>query len=329
MKAWQVASLGEPTAVMRLEDVPVPEPGPGQVLVRVGATALNFPDVLMSRGDYQLKPDLPFTSGIEACGTVLAYGEDVSGFVPGDRVFGLTELPAGGFAEAALLDAAVTFPVPSDLDDAEAASLFVSYQTSWFALHRRARLAAGETLLVHAAAGGVGSAAVELGKAAGARVIAVVGGREKAAAAGNLGADVVVDRYTEDFVKVVNQVTDGRGVDVVYDPVGGETYTRSTKCIAFEGRIVVVGFAGGEIQTARLNHPLIKNYSILGFVWGRYRRTYPELVRECNNELTRLVAERKIRPLVGERLPFEEIPAALDRLGAGKNIGRLVFVADR
>lgn len=327
MKAWQVHDVGEPTAVMSLDDVAVPTPRPGEVLVRVGATALNFPDVLMARGEYQIKPELPFTSGIEVCGTVLACGEGVFGFAKGDRVFGLTVLPAGGFAEAALVDSTVTFPAPPDLDDAEAAALFVSYQTSWFALHRRARLAPGETLLVHAAAGGVGSAAVELGKAAGARVIAVVGGEDKAAAARALGADVVVDRYVEDFVAVVNEVTGGKGADVVYDPVGGDAYTRSTKCIAFEGRIVLVGFAGGEIQSARLNHALIKNYSILGFVWGRYRRTYPAMVRECNGELSRLVAEGKIRPLVGERLGFEEIPAALARLAGGKNIGRFVFVA--
>lgn len=327
MRAWQVTSLGEPEDAMEALEVPAPTLRPGQVLVQVLATPLNFPDVLMARGAYQVKPDLPFTSGIEACGTVLACGEGVD-FSVGERVFGLTELPAGGFADQALLDAAVTFSVPGDLDDAEAASLFVGYQTSWFALHRRARLQPGETLLVHAAAGGVGSAAVELGNAAGARVIAVVGGASKAEAARRLGADVVVDRHTEDFVEVVNEVTDGRGADVVYDPVGGETYTRSTKCIAFEGRIVLVGFAGGEIQTARLNHALIKNYSILGFVWGRYRRTHPELVRECHEDLARMIEEGQLRPLVGERVPFDGLPAALARLGRGDNIGRLVYVAD-
>lgn len=328
MQAWQVTRLGEPSVAMERLEVPTPEPAAGQVLIRVAATALNFPDVLMSRGEYQIKPDLPFISGIEAAGKVVAWGEGVTGFGTGDRVFGLTELPAGGFAEMALLDAAVTFPVPDGLDDAEAASLFVGYQTSWFALHRRARIQPGETLLVHAAAGGVGSAAVELGKAAGARVVAVVGGPEKAAAARALGADIVVDRLTEDFVEVVNDLTDGQGADVVYDPVGGDTYTRSTKCIAFEGRIVVVGFASGKIQTARVNHALIKNYSILGFVWGRYRKTHADLVRECNTDLARLVAEGKVRPLVGERVPFTEVSSALERLGAGENIGRLVFVAD-
>ncbi|QIX25533.1 NADPH:quinone oxidoreductase family protein [Nocardioides sp. JQ2195] len=328
MQAWQVTQHGEATVAMERREVPTPEPAAGQVLIRVAATPMNFPDVLMSRGVYQIKPELPFISGIETAGTVVACGQGVTGFTAGDRVFGLTDLPDGGFAELALLDAAVTFPVPEGLGDAQAASLFVGYQTSWFALHRRARIQPGETLLVHAAAGGVGSAAVELGKAAGARVVAVVGGPEKAAAAKALGADVVVDRHTEDFVEVVNTLTEGRGADVVYDPVGGDTYTRSTKCIAFEGRIVLVGFAGGEIQSARLNHALIKNYSILGFVWGRYRRTHADLVRECNADLARLVAEGRISPLVGERVPFAEIPAALERLAAGRNIGRLVFVAD-
>ena len=224
------------------------------------------------------------------------------------------------------MDAARAFPAPEGLDDAEAAPFLITYQTGWFGLHRRARLAAGETLLVHAAAGGVGSGAVQLGKAAGARVIGVVGGPEKARLARQLGADVVVDRHAEDFVAVVKEVTEGKGADVVYDPVGGEAFRRSTKCIAFEGRIVIVGFASGDIPSAALNHALVKNYAILGLHWGLYERLNPAAVADCQAELTRLAAAGLIRPLITERLPLTDVPDGLRRLAAGSTAGRLVFL---
>ncbi|WP_231123585.1 NADPH:quinone oxidoreductase family protein [Nocardioides sambongensis] len=296
MKAWQVRQLGEPRVAMTLNEIPDPEPGPGQIVVRVLATPANFPDVLMCRGEYQVKPDLPFTPGVEVCGEVALLGDGVTGLAVGDRVIGSPVLPHGGFAEYAVLEAAAAFGAPDSLDDAQAASLFIGYQTGWFGLHRRAHLQQGETLLVHAAAGGVGSAAIQLGKAAGARVIGVVGGEAKAEVARALGADVVVDRYTQDFVEVVKAETGGRGADVVYDPVGGDTYRRSTKCIAFEGRIVVVGFAGGEIQSAALNHALVKNYSIVGLHWGLYNQRDPAAVRACHDDLVRLADAGHIRP---------------------------------
>ncbi|MET8908793.1 NADPH:quinone oxidoreductase family protein [Micromonospora sp. NPDC004551] len=326
MKAWQVAALGEPVDVLRLVDVADPEPGPGQLAVRVLAGPANFPDVLMCRGEYQVRPDLPFTPGVELCGEVVALGAGVHGFAVGDRVLGGAALPYGGFAEFALLDAATTFPAPAALDDAEAAALYIGYQTGWFGLHRRAGLRAGETLLVHAAAGGVGSAAVQLGRAAGARVIGVVGGPEKAAVARALGADVVVDRRAEDFVEVVKAETGGRGADVVYDPVGGDTYQRSTKCVAFEGRILVVGFAGGRIQSAALNHALVKNYSIVGLHWGLYQRHDPAAVAECHRALTALAAQGAVRPLVSERLPLAEVADGVQRLADGSTVGRVVYV---
>jgi NADPH2:quinone reductase len=324
MKAWQVPELGEPRDVLTLAEVPDPVPGPGQVLVKVRAAAANFPDVLMCRGGYQVRPPLPYIPGIELCGEVVAAGPGVSGFAPGDRLIGG---PIGGaFAELTLMNAATALPAPDGLDDAEAAAFFVTYQTGWFGLHRRARLAAGETLLVHAAAGGVGSGAVQLGQAAGARVIGVTGGERKAEAARALGADVVIDRNTQDFVEVVKEVTEGRGADVIYDPVGGDTYTRSTKCIAFEGRILVIGFAGGQIQSAALNHALVKNYSIVGLHWGLYQSKNPQLIRHCHAELTTMVADGAIRPLVGERLGLDEVPAGLQRLADGGTVGRVVFV---
>ena len=327
MKAWQVAALGEPTDVLRLAEVPDLVPGPGQLAVRVRATAANFPDVLLCRGHYQDRPALPFTPGIELCADVVALGDGVEGFAVADRVLGGAVIPHGGYAEQALMAATDTFLAPDSLDDAEAASLHVAYQTGWFGLHRRACLQQGETLLVHAGAGGVGSAAIQLGKAAGARVVAVVGGAEKADVARGLGADLVVDRTSEDFVAAVKEFTGGRGADVVFDPVGGDAYAGSTKCIAFEGRIVVVGFTSGTIPAPALSHALVKNYSIVGLHWGLYRTRGTALVRACYDELVRLADAGVVAPLVSERVGLDDVPDALSRLGAGRTVGRVVYLA--
>ncbi|WP_243061041.1 NADPH:quinone oxidoreductase family protein [Nocardioides sp. SR21] len=320
-------SLGEPARVMRLEEVADLEPGPGQVVVRVLGAPANFPDVLMCRGEYQVKPTPPFTPGVELCGEVVAVGAEVARHTVGDRVIGMTTLPYGAFAELAVLEEEAAFPAPPELDDAQAGSLFIGYQTGWFALHRRTSLRAGQTLLVHAAAGGVGSAAIQLGKAAGARVIAVTGGAAKAEVARALGADVVVDRHTQDFVDVVKQETGGRGADTIYDPVGGETFARSAKCIAFEGNILVIGFAGGTIQSAALNHALIKNYSIVGLHWGLYAQKDPALVRECHEALCDLARQGLIDPLVSERLGLGEVADGVQRLADGVTVGRVAFQA--
>ncbi|MCQ9133695.1 MULTISPECIES: NADPH:quinone oxidoreductase family protein [Streptomyces] len=316
MQAWQVHENGEPSEVMRLAEVERPTPGDGQVLLRVRAANVNFPDALMVRGHYQVQPPLPFTPGVEICGET----ED------GRRVIANPALPHGGFAEYALADAAALLPAPESLDDAEAAALHIGYQTGWFALHRRARLEAGETLLVHAAAGGVGSAAVQLGKAAGATVIGVVGGAEKAAVARELGCDAVIDRRAEDVVGAVKQATAGRGADVVFDPVGGEAYTQSAKTVAFEGRIVVVGFASGTIPSPALNHALVKNYSILGLHWGLYNTRNPKLVQHCHEQLTELAARGAIRPLVSERVALDGAAAAVQRVADGVTTGRVAVV---
>jgi NADPH2:quinone reductase len=313
MKAWQVFEHGEPADVLKLGDVEPPVPSEGQVLVRVKAAALNFPDVLLCRGQYQIKPPLPFTPGVELCGEVVGTGE---------RVIGTPVLPTGALGEYALMDA--SFPAPSTLDDAEAASLLIAYQTGWFGLHRRAALRAGETLLVHAAAGGVGSAAVQLGKAAGATVIGVVGGAAKVAVARELGCDVVVDRREEDFVKVVKDVTGGRGADVVYDPVGGDAYAGSARCVAFEGRILVVGFASGQVPSPALNHALVKNYSIVGLHWGLYRQYDPASIGRAHEALTELAAQGVVKPLIGGRLALEEAPEGLTQLAHGESVGRIV-----
>lgn len=326
MLAWRADVPGEPADVLAVAHVPVPAPEPGQVLVEVGAAALNFPDVLLCRGQYQERPSLPFTPGIELCGTIAATGERVDRARVGERVIGTVALPHGALARYALAAAADLFPAPDVLDDVTAAALHIAYQTGWFALHRRAGLQPGETLLVTAAAGGVGSAAVQLGKAAGARVIGVVGGRQKVAYAERVGADAVIDRSTQDVVARVRELTGGRGVDVVFDPVGGDAFAAATKVVAFEGRIVVIGFAGGTIQQAATNHLLVKNYSVVGLHWGLYRQKDPGLVRQVHAELTALVTAGRIRPMVGDRVAFGNAVDGLTRLASGATTGRLVVL---
>ncbi len=330
MAAWQVVRNALPSSALERREVPVPAVGAGSLLVEVAACALNFPDVLMAQGAYQVRPELPFTPGIELVGHVAAVGEGVTGFAMGDRVLGMSSVPHGALARFAVMSASAAFAAPPSLDDASAAGLHVAYQTGWFGLHRRARLQSGETLLVHAAAGGVGSAAVQLGKAAGARVVAVVGGPRKAEVARELGADAVVDRHAAGdlagLVTALKEACGPRGADVVYDPVGGEAFTAATKVVAFEGRIVVVGFASGTIPQAATNHALVKNYGVLGLHWGRYLERDPALVRQAQTEIDRLVAARLVRPLVSERIGPDDVPAALDRLAAGDTIGRVVVV---
>ncbi|MGW1027659.1 NADPH:quinone oxidoreductase family protein [Streptomyces sp. NPDC002577] len=316
MQAWHVHENGEPREAMRLEETAEPVPGEGQVLLRVRAANVNFPDALLCRGQYQIRPTLPFTPGVEICGET----------ENGRRVIANPVLPYGGFAEYALADAAAVLPAPDALDDAEAAALHIGYQTGWFGLHRRARIQAGETLLVHAAAGGVGSAAVQLGKAAGATVIGVVGGPEKAEIARELGCDLVLDRHTDDVVAAVKEATGGRGADVIYDPVGGNAYAQSAKCVAFEGRIVVVGFASGTIPTPALNHALVKNYSILGLHWGLYNTKDPQAVLHCHEQLTELAAKGAIKPLVSDRVPLTAAAEAVQRVADGVTTGRIAVV---
>ncbi len=326
MYAWQATALGEPEQALSLTDIPKPEPGPGQLLVRVRATALNFPDVLLCRGQYQIHLEPPFVPGVELCGEVVGLGAGVDERLLGTRLIGNPVLPNGALAEYTLMTAAEAYPAPESLDDAEASALHIAYQTGWFALHRRARLREGETVLVHAAAGGVGSAAVQLAKAAGAKVIGVVGGQSKAEIARDLGADLVIDRKTEDFIAAAKTFTDGRGVDVVYDPVGGEAYNGSAKCIAFEGRIVVVGFAGGIVPKPGLNHALVKNYSILGLHWGLYKQKEPGAVWAAHEALVRLADEGAIKPLISERIPVKQAVEGLSALGRGETTGRVVVL---
>jgi NADPH2:quinone reductase len=309
---------------MTLDDVPAPTPGSGEVLLDVAGVGLNFPDVLLCRGEYQIKPPLPFTPGAEISGTVTAVGPDVTSLAVGERVLAIPKMGAGGLAERALAAEVTTHPIPDSLDWAAAAAIQITYQTGHVALHHRARLQAGETLLVHAGAGGVGSAAIQLGRAAGAHVIATAGGAEKANICRDLGADLAIDYTADDFVGAVKDATDGRGADVIYDPVGGDVFDRSRKCIAFEGRILVIGFTSGRIPEVPVNHILIKNYAVIGVHWGLYQVVQPDRVRATHDELMRLHASGEIAPLVSEVVGMADAADRVGRLAHRGTWGKVV-----
>jgi NADPH2:quinone reductase len=301
---------------MSLDEVDQPTPGEGQVLVKVLAAGLNFPDVLMAQGKYQERPPLPFTPGVELCGEIVGTGQ---------RVLGSPAGGPGAFADYALMDAAAALPVPDGMSDEQAAAMYLTYQTGHVGLHRRAALQPGEWLLVHAGAGGVGTAAIQLGKAAGAKVIATAGGPRKTAVCTDLGADHVIDYTAEDFVPIVKEITGGRGADVIYDPVGGDVFDASRKCIAFEGRLVVVGFTSGRIPSAPANHALVKNYSVVGLHWGLYRTYEPAIIARVHEQLCTLFAEGKISPLIGQVLPLDSALQALAALADRGTVGKVVL----
>jgi NADPH2:quinone reductase len=326
VKAWVVRQLGGPES-LNLEEVAPGEPADGLVRIRVRAAAINFPDALMVAGLYQVKPELPFVPGVEVSGEVLS-APPASGFKTGDRVMALLDsagLTHGGYSEIADAAPQSISRMPEEMTFEEGAGFTLVYQTGWFGLHRRANLQPGETLLVHAGAGGVGSAAIQLGKAAGATVIATAGSDEKVDVCRRLGADHAVNYKTQDFVEEAKRLTGGRGVDVVFDPVGGDVYDRSIKCIAFEGRIVIVGFTSGRIPQAATNHVLIKNYSVVGLHWGLYARRAPELIPPATRALLDLYESGKIKPHISTRLPLSEAPRALATVAEGKSTGKVIL----
>lgn len=323
MRAWQVRELGDPQDVLKLEEVEDPEPGPGEVVVEVEAAALNFFDILLCKGEYQERPEMPFTPGGEVSGVISAVGEGVD-LEKGLRVIG-TPFPSGGYAEKVAVPAqGGVFPIPDDMPSEAAAVMHVAYQSAHFGLHRRANLKEGETVLVHAGAGGIGSAAIQLARAAGARVFSTAGGTEKVEVCKKLGAEVAVDYREESLVDAVKEATDGRGADVIFDPVGGDVFDLSRRCVAFEGRIVIVGFTSGSIANAPTNHLLVKNYSVVGLHWGLYNKVAPELITETHDALVKLYQNDEIDPLIFKTVPFEEVPEALGLLGNRKTYGKLV-----
>jgi NADPH2:quinone reductase len=323
MKKWLVKELGEPQDVLKIEESDRPVIKGGEVIIEVKAAALNFFDILLCQGKYQEKPPLPFTICSEVSG-VIAKTNEGSRFSEGQRVLALPKLPNGGLADFVSVPETSVYQIPESMSWTEGAAMFITYHTSYYSLFTRAGLQKGEVLLVHAGAGGVGSAAIQLGKAAGAFVIATAGGPDKVKICKELGADVVIDYENEDFVEIVKRETKGNGANVIFDPVGGQVFDRSRKCIAFDGRILVIGFAGGEIPTIPANHVLIKNYSIVGVHWGLFNKRTPEKVFKEHEELLSLFEQGKIKPLIYDEYDFEDVPEALNLLASRKTWGKVV-----
>ena len=321
MKAWLVETITAEGA-MRLADLPDPAPGPNQYVIAVEAAGLNFLDALMLRGLYQTKPPLPFTPGVEAVGRIVAAG----GGAPlpvGARVAAGGQ---GAYAERMLVEARSADAIPDDIPAAEAVSLFgVVYGTAWHALHNRAALTPGETVLVHAAAGGVGSATVQLAAAHGCRVLATAGGAAKVALARELGAELAIDYDAEDWVEAVRSHTKGRGADVIFDPVGGEVGERSLRCLAWHGRYLVVGFASGPIPSLPANRFLLKEASAVGVFWGAANAADPGLRARIHAALLALYREGKVKPVARGRFPLAEAEAALASLAGRSSVGKVVL----
>lgn len=323
MKKWLVKELGEPQDVLKIEESDRPVIKDGEVIIEVKAAALNFFDILLCQGKYQEKPRLPFTICSEVSGVIIKTDEG-SRFSEGQRVLGLPKLPNGGLADYVSVPETSVYQIPESMSWTEGAAMFITYHTSYYSLFTRGGLQKDEVLLVHAGAGGVGSAAIQLGKAAGAFVIATSGGPDKGKICKELGADVVIDYENEDFVEIVKKETNGKGANVIFDPVGGQVFDRSRKCIAFDGRILVIGFAGGEIPTIPANHVLIKNYSIVGVHWGLFNKRSPEKVYKEHEELLSLFEQGKIKPLIYHEYDFEDVPQALNLLASRKTWGKVV-----
>lgn len=308
---------------LAVSEAPEPKLVPGGVLIDVKAAGCNFYDTLICRGKYQVKPPFPFVPGGEVAGIVREVGEGVTGLAPGDRV--CANPWTGGYAERAVAPADGVWPIPDGMSFAEGAALPIVYGTSYAALVYRATAAAGETLLVHAAAGGVGLAAVQIGKALGMRVFGTAGGAEKLQIVRDAGAEIAIDYRDEDFVEVVSEATDGKGADVIYESVGGDVFDRSLKCIAWNGRLLVIGFAGGTIPQLAVNRVLLKNIAVVGLHWAPYGEHEPDKVRETFRALFEMYEDGRIRPRIHDTLPLEKAPEALRELSGRRVVGKIVL----
>jgi NADPH2:quinone reductase len=325
MRGWQTVRAGRPGEALELKsDLAAPTPRDDTVLVEVLAAGVGLPDALMCRGSYVLTPQLPFTQGQEVVGRVIGWGDAVKGRSLGDRVMAVTSFFTGNgsFAEQCLALDDFCLPVPEGMTDAEAAAFLIPMHTAYIGLITRGRLEAGETLLVLGGAGGTGTAAVQIGKALGARVIATVAGADKVAYCRALGADHVIDRREQEIAPAVLELTGGRGADCVYDPVGGAAYTAATRCVAHEGRILLIGFASGSWGRPEPGHMVERNYSVVGVIPSGYDRAFKEAAQE------RLVGwwrEGRLTVHVDEMVPFDALPAALERLANNEVHGKLVL----
>lgn len=319
MRAMRVVRLDGPDA-LELHDVAVPD-GAHDVIIEVHAAGVAFADLLMTRGKYQIKPEPPFIPGSDIAGIVLRAPEG-SNLKAGQRVTGVAR--TGAWAEVAGGSPAMIFPIPDAMEFGAATSLTVNYQTSYFALMMRGALQSGETVLVHGAAGGVGSAAVQIARGAGATVIAVARGDEKRAATIEMGADHAIDA-DGDWLAEVRSLTDGRGVDVLYDPVGGDRFLDSVRALAPGGRLLVVGFAGGSIPTVQVNRLLLRNTSVVGVAWPEYARVDPAMPQACAEGLARMWEQGYIKPVVGKRFPLERAADALREIEERRAVGKIVL----
>lgn len=320
MRALKVTRLGTPPTLL---NCPAPDPGPGEVRIRISACGLNFADLLMIDGKYQEHPDLPYVPGMELAGTVDALGPDVTGPAPGTRV--AVFAGHGGLAEYGCFPAERCLPLPDSMPFTEAAAFQVAYGTSHLALAHRANLAAGETLLVLGAAGGVGLTAVEIGKLMGARVIAVARGPDKLEAARKAGADHLIDSEVGDLRAEIRALG---GADVAYDPVGGAQFTAALRSMKPEGRIIPIGFASGDVPQIPANHLLVKNLTVIGLYWGGYLTFRPEVLTRSLARLLDWYADGRLKPHVSHVLPLERADEALDLLRTRRSTGKVVVTLD-
>jgi len=327
MKAWRINELGHPATALTLEDVAMPEPGSGEVRIRVEAGNINFADILLCQGIYQVRPQVPFTPGLETAGIVDAVGAGVNNdLVAGARIAGMSALPCGGYAQYALIQASSAVVVPDDIPASAATVLYSTFQTSHVALHHRAQLQTNEWVLIHGASSGVGAAAVQLAAAAGAKVIATAGSDAKRAHCTDLGADHVLDSRGDDIYDQVMALTDGRGVDVAFDPVGGDLGEVTRRLMGWEGRLLVIGFASGGVPSYPANHVLVKNYTVIGVHWGAYNdRGGRSVVESAHQDLIRLYRNGSIQADVSESVDLDDLPGALAALEARQVTGRLVL----
>lgn len=322
MRSMRVHELSEDISVLRMDDVTLPPPAAGELRLRLKACSVNFPDILMVHGKYQFKPELPFAPGMEGAGIVADVGSGVTKFRPGDEV--VAGLRIGGFAEEVNVAADQCRLKPKGLDFIKASAYSAAYLTAYVALVIRGQLKAGETLLVHGSTGGVGMAAVEIGKLWGATVIATSASDEKLKIVKARGADHVVN-VTGGFRDEVKELTSGRGADVVYDPVGGDVFDESVRCIAWNGRLLIIGFTSGRIPTVSVNMPLIKGFSVIGVRAGEYSRRDPEAGRRNIEIIDRLAAEGKIDPYVCATFPLDRAVEAMRMLQNRHVVGKVVI----
>jgi NADPH2:quinone reductase len=323
MRAVLCKAYGPPEKLV-VEEVPAPEAGPGQVVVRVKAAAINFPDSLIIEGKYQIKPTPPFSPGFEVAGVVKSCGSGVSEYQPGDRVIAITTW--GGYAEEVAVDADNLVPMPAAMDFAAASAFMTTYGTSYYGLKDRAQLRAGETLLVLGASGGVGLAAIQIGKALGARVIAAASSPAKLEICRREGADELIDYAAEDLRARIKEITAGKGVDVVYDPVGGDFSEKALRDMAWNGRFLVIGFASGAIPKVPLNLALLKNCAIVGVFWLAFTKNERERSLRNNEEMAELVQAGKLRPYLHATYPLERAAEALNEVLAQRSSGKVVLI---